>query len=366
MEKYLSIRANTALYISLFFVSLHHVFVYLVNSSMLKYLFNLKTGEVLSIYGIASLFGICVYLFLLKNNLTNNPKKGIYIATFIEIIILITMYYAGIYQNIYLFIGLFLIHHLITPYILFNMDILFEAYTHIRDRGKSRGIYLTVWNVPFVIVPIIMSSLRVDSLNIVYIVSSILLIPFIYLIFTYITNPDNIDKNDNSHILDRLKNFFSDRLDRGSFFIQALLHLYYGSMVIMLPIYLHSVFNFDWDRIGLILAAMTAPFILIQIPFGNMEDKKHNEKAMLHLGYITTILFTILLFFIKPDFNPDISFILFVIFLFVSHVGCSLIEISIEGMFYKHVTARDNSALLILRTARILPYSLGILALLFI
>lgn len=369
MEKYLSIRANTALYISVFFVAMHHVFVYLTNSSTLKYVFDLKNSEVLSIYGIASIFGICVYLFLMKNNLIKKPKLGIYLATVLEIVALLFMYYSSTHGNINMFIGLFMIHHLLTPYILFNLDVLFEAYTHIKDRGRSRGIYLTVWNIPFIIVPIIMSTFKVDSLNIVYIISSILLLPFFYLVFTYIKNPENIEDTlitSNMKLWEKLKNFFGDKLDRGSFIIQSTLHLYYGATAVILPIYLHSVFNFDWDKIGLIFAAMTAPFILIQIPFGNIEDKKHNEKAMLHLGYIIAILFTVLLIFIKPDLDPNTSFLLFAIFLFVANAGCSLIEISMESIFYKHVTARDSSALLMFRMARILPYSLGLLAILFL
>lgn len=366
MEKYLSIRANTALYISIFFISLHHVFVYLTNSSTLKYLFNMQTSEVLAVYGLASLFGICVYLFLLRENLVHKPKISIYIASVIEIVTLMSMYYFTIHQNMYMFIGLFMIHHLITPYILFNLDVLFEAYTNIKDRGRSRGIYLTVWNIPFIIVPIIMSTLRVDSLNIVYVVSSILLLPFFYLVFTYIQNPDDIKNEQITHVWKSFKDFFSDKLDRNSFIIQSLLHLYYGSVAVILPIYLHSVFKFDWDKIGLILAAMTAPFILIQIPFGNMEDKKHNGKAILHLGIITAVFFTILLFLIKPEYGQDISFLLFALFLFIANVGCSLIEISMESMFYKHVTSRDNSALLMFRMARILPYSLGLIAIFFI
>jgi len=368
MEKYLSIRANTALYISIFFISLHHVFVYLTNSSTLKYIFNLKTVEILSVYGAASIFGVCVYMFLLKINLIKNPKIGIYIASLLEIIILIMMYMSSINQNLYAFIGLFMIHHLLTPYILFNFDVLFESYTHIKDRGKSRGIYLTVWNIPFVIVPIIMSTLRVDNLNIVYIISAIILLPFYYLVFTYIQNPDYVKNNIEEKISLRklLKNFFKDKLDRNAFLIQSLLHLYYGSMAVILPIYLYSVFGFNWDKIGLILAAMTAPFILIQIPFGNIEDKKHNEKSILHLGALTTTVFTLFLFLIKPEFGQEISFLLFTIFLFVSHIGCSLIEISMESIFYKHVTSRDNTALLMFRMARILPYSLGLITIFFI
>lgn len=370
MEKYLSIRIQTALYISIFFISLHHVFVYLANSSTLKYTFGLETSEVLSIYGLASLFGICVYFILLKRGLTNNIKLNIYTATIIEIISLILMYYSGVYNNVYIFIISFFIHHLLTPYILFNLDTLFETYTHIKDRGKSRGIYLTVWNIPFVIVPIIMSTLHADKLSIVYVASAILLLPFLLLIFSYTKDPGDVEinkkiKTDND-VFTLLSSFFKDRLDRISFIIQCCLHLYYGSLAVMLPIYLHSVFGFEWDKIGLILASMTMPFILIQIPFGNIEDKKHNERDLFNIGLVTIIIFTIFTLLVRPDMGESTSFLLLITFLFMSHIGCSLVEISVESRFYKHITERDHTALLMFRMARIVPYTLGILAILFI
>ncbi len=370
MEKYLSVRVQTTLYISIFFISLHHVFVYLTNSSTLKYIFGLKTSEVLSIYGIASLFGICVYMTVLKRGITDNIKKHLYIATCVEILCLISMYYFSIHQNVYAFIGFFLVHQVITPYIMFNLDSLFEAYTNIKDRGRCRGIYLTVWNIPFVIIPLIMSTLSVGKLPIVYLVSSFLLLPFLYLVFHFIKNPSPVDienlssKHDTVH--DMLKSFFKDPLDRRAFITQSCLHLYYGSIAILLPIYLHSVFLFEWNKIGLIFAAMTAPFILVQIPFGNMEDKEHNEKGLFKIGMSTAILFSILVLLINPNGDQNTSFLLLSLFLFLGHIGCSLIEISTESMFYKHVTERDYTALLMFRMARILPYSLGILALLFV
>lgn len=365
MEKYLSIRVQTALYISIFFISIHHVFVFIANSSNLRYVFNLKTSQILFVYSIAATFGVFVYLILLKNSLTNNIKRNIYIATVLEILSLISMYYFTIHINTQAFIGLFILHHILTPYIMFNLDALFETYTHISERGKSRGIYLTVWNIPFVIVPLIMSTLTIDKLPIVYMVSSILLLPFLYLIFYYIKNPNTIN-NKSQTLREMLDGFFDDNLDRKAFTTQLFLHLYYGATAIMLPIYLYTVFGFDWDKIGLILAAMTAPFVLIQIPFGNMEDKQHNEKGLFKIGLVLTVFFTIMILLISPETSKDISFLLFSLFLFLSHVGCSLIEISTEGMFYKHVTARDHTALLMFRMARILPYSLGILALFWI
>lgn len=369
MEKYLSIRVQTALYISIFFISLHHVFVFITNSSVFRYTFGLKTSEVLSIYGIASLFGICTYLVILKIGIKDNIKKNIYTAAIIEMICLTLMYYFSKNTNVYAFTGLFFIHHLVTPYIMFNLDALFETYTNIKERGHSRGIYLTVWNIPFVIIPLITSTLSIARLPVVYMASSLLLIPFLYMIFYHIKNPSQINillKKDNQSLYQMLKTFFEDKLDKRAFITQTTLHLYYGSIAVMLPIYLYSTFGFDWNKIGLILAAMTAPFVLIQIPFGNMEDKKHNEKFLFKVGVFLTIIFSLLILLISPDTEPATAFLLLSLFLFLSHTGCSLIEISTESMFYKHITERDHTALLMFRMARILPYSLGMLALLFI
>jgi hypothetical protein len=367
MEKYISIRATTALYLSIFFIALHHVFAFLINSSALKYIFGLRLSEVLSVYGIASLFGVFVYFILLKKRLIDNIKRNIYFAAIVQIVCLISMYYFSIHHNVYAFIGFFLVHHMITPYILFNLDVLFESYTHIKDRGRGRGIYLTVWNIPFVVVPLMMSTLSTSSLAVCYLVSSALLLPFLFLVFSYIKNPAfTPDTKQAAGIIPILKNFFKDKLDRNAFITLASLHLFYGTTGTLLPLYLHGVFGFEWNKIGLIFAAMTSSFVLIQLPFGSIEDKKHNEKLIFKIGLATVVLASTAVLMISPTLHTNTAFALFTLFLFLSYSGCSLIEISSDSMFYKHVTDRDHNALLILRAARIVPYMLGILAVLFI
>jgi MFS-type transporter involved in bile tolerance (Atg22 family) len=104
------------------------------------------------------------------------------------------------------------------------------------------------------------------------------------------------------------------------------------------------------------------PFILTQIPFGKIEDKRHNEKLFCFIGIIVTVIYTTLAAFINPSITSEQSFFLLIFFLFFARVGCSLIEISTESMFYKHVTERDSFALLMFRAARFIPYTLGLLA----
>ncbi len=372
MQKYISLRVSTALYLSVFFLALHHVFVYFANASVLEFFFGLHTLQVLTVYGVASIIGISMFILLSKQNKVST-KKQLYMATLSEITCLCIMYIATATHMftpsiaLPLYIVTFCIHHLLTPYILYNLDTLFEAYTHAADRGKGRGIYLTMWNLPFVVVPLLLSTLSMQSLPIVYLISVSILFPFILTVSAYLQDP-NIQEHTiaipstQTSFLSKLKIFWSDRLDRLSFITQTTLHLYYGVTGVLLPVYLYNRFGFDWGQIGILLAVTMTPFILTQIPFGEIEDKRHNEKFFFILGILVTILCTTLAAFVNPSIAGERSFFLLMFFLFFARIGCGLIEISTESIFYKHVTERDSFALLMFRSARLIPYALGLFA----
>lgn len=377
MQQYISIRVHTALYISVFLLAFHHVFAYFANASILEFFFNLHTAQVITVYGSASIFGLLIFIWLSKKD-TVSTKTQIYIASVVEMVCLCVMYYTStsielLSKEVALLAYLlaFCIHHLLTPYILYNLDTLFEAYTHVQDRGKGRGIYLTMWVTPFVLAPLLLSGLDMTSLPIVYLASIALILPFTLFVFFYLQEPSRKDADiapyeNTKSFIHKLKNFWSDKLDRQSFITQTVLHLYYGVTGVLLPIYLYTYFGFDWSKIGLLIAITMMPFMLIQIPFGNIEDKRHNEKFLFYLGILIAVVCTVAALFVSPTTVPETGFLLLTTFLFLSRVGCSLIEISTESMFYKHVTEKDEFALLMFRAGRILPYAFGIGALFFI
>jgi MFS family permease len=336
--------------------------------------FHLTTYNVMAVYGLASIFGVCVYLMLSRYHAkATRTKERIYLATTLEFVCLAIMYtvtalnYIPTAYVLPLYLTAFAFHHAITPYILFNLDKLFEDYTHIEDRGKGRGIYLTVWNTPFVVVPIMLTTLTTSTLPITYVVSFCLLIPFLILISSYIQNPTdeteipmtNSATLEHVGVRQKLARFWADKLDRKAFITQSTLHLYYGVTGVMLPIYLYNRFGFEWDHIGMLLAAILIPFILVQIPFGRIEDRQHNEKQLFFWGVVITLIFTVAATFVSPDLGSGNAFLLLLSTLFISRIGCSLIEIATETLFYKHVTQRDEFALLMFRAGRLIPYALG-------
>ena len=104
-----------------------------------------------------------------------------------------------------------------------------------------------------------------------------------------------------------------------------------------MPIYLHEYVGFDWPTISIIFTIMLLPFILFEIPAGRAADKWCGEKELLSSGFIIIALFTMVIPFISIP-----SFIIWTAVLFVTRVGASIVEITTESYFFKHVQG-DNA-----------------------
>ena len=102
---------------------------------------------------------------------------------------------------------------------------------------------------------------------------------------------------------------------------------------------------------------MLLPFIIFEIPVGKIADIHFGEKELLSAGFIITAIFTIIISFISIK-----SFILWAIILFATRVGASLIEITTESYFFKHVKGDDADIISFFRINSPLAYIAGPIA----
>jgi MFS family permease len=99
---------------------------------------------------------------------------------------------------------------------------------------------------------------------------------------------------------------------------------------------------------------MLLPFVLLEVPAGRIADKMWGEKELLSAGFIITALFTIIIPFLSAA-----SFVLWTIILFATRTGASLIEITTESYFFKHVQGDDADVISFFRMTRPLAYIAG-------
>ena len=122
-------------------------------------------------------------------------------------------------------------------------------------------------------------------------------------------------------------------------------------MVVYTPIYLHSHVGFGWNKIGIIFTVMLLPFALLESPLGRLADEKYGEKEILSAGFVIIAVATAALAFVGGP-----NFYLWMLGLFATRVGASMIEVMNETYFFKKNSDRDPSIIGLFRMTKPFAY----------
>ena len=107
-------------------------------------------------------------------------------------------------------------------------------------------------------------------------------------------------------------------------------------MVIYTPIYLHENIGIPWKELGFVLSFMLLPFVLFQLPAGELADRFWGEKELLVGGVVIMLLSTAFIPFLTTSLA-----IIWAITLFITRIGASIVEISSDTYFFRQVTGDD-------------------------
>ncbi len=333
-------------------LALHYALVVYVNSSLLALFFD--NTKISLLYTLGSVISIISLIFAPK--LLSRFGSITIFAAFILLELIAILGLGSI--NIGLFVmTLFVLHQASVFIISLCMDISLEAETEKENTtGRRRGMYLTAQNIAWIISPLIVSfllgkgspSFEPSTFSSVYFLSAIALAAFFFLVVAYFKNI-RPTKNE-SNLFRTIKHFGNNDTTR-IFFVQLILNFYYAWMVVYLPLFLAIEVGFQWHSIALILTIMLLPFLLFELPAGFLADKKFGEKETLVIGFILIAIFTSVIAFVNIK-----SFALWATLLFLTRIGASLVEISSESFFFKHVTSSDTGQISLFRMTRPLSF----------
>ncbi|MCF7865661.1 MAG: MFS transporter [Candidatus Pacebacteria bacterium] len=343
-----NIQAMLLIFISVLLLSFHFFFVYFINS---KYLEGILSGSQVGFtYTAGALVNIILIIcapHILRR--FGNYRFTLFLGT-LELLALLGLALTPITSPIVI-IGLFIAHQAFGPTLFYCMDIFTESFSTSEEMGNIRGIYLTMQNVPPIITPAIVGLILIKpEYWKVYLIGALFLIPFLILVGTNFKNFKD-SEYPVINLPSALKKFYADKNVYNVFVDHFLLHLFYSWTVIYLPIYLIEYIGFSWSEVGVILSVMLLPFIIFQIPIGRMEDKYQDEKHVLVLGFGIMAASFMLIPFIHEK-----SLVLWAAVLFVSRIGASIVEVSGESYFFKHVNPSNAGFISFFRMTRSLPY----------
>lgn len=331
-----------SLFLANILISLHYALVLYINSSQLSIYFS--EGQISALYIIGSILD----LIMLINASRILEKIGSFRFLFYSITFELISTVGLLLSTNAFFVALsFLVHVFTISLMLFNMDVLVESTSKNESlTGSIRAAYLTIGSICLVISPTILSFLVKDSsYYFVYLLSSLFLIP-LYLFIHIFRKIKSIPRK---HVI--LKETSLEYLRNKSLFNIAvsnfLLQLFYGFMVIFMPIYLNQYIGFSWSEIGIIFTIMLVPFVLFELPVGELEDYKYGEKEFLTIGFIILSLSTVIMSFITVK-----VFWIWATILFISRIGASFVEISSESYFFKQISDERTDIISLFRAVR--------------
>jgi len=320
-----------------FFFSLHYNVLVYVNSSYLGRLFN--PGVVSFLYVLGSLLSILVFIISIKLQNYFGNRKFFSFFIFLELLAVAGLALASTQISTAL---LFIIFSTTSIMIIYSLDIFLEDVTQEKETGSVRGIYLTLGNLALVLSPLMISIVApTGEFTHLYVVSALFLLPLFLISALYFTKfKDGVQRHPGLPI----KSWLHTPNIRRVTTVRFVLEMFYAFMVIYMPIYLHGHIGFTWTQISFIFSIMLLPFILFEIPVGRLADKWCGEKEIMTLGLFIIGIVLLIIPFIK---SPNIFW--WAGLLFCSRVGASLVEVTCESYFFKHVDKRDKGMISIYR-----------------
>jgi MFS family permease len=235
------------------------------------------------------------------------------------------------------------------------MDILLESFSKNATMGRTRSIYYTFINLGWIGAPLLSAWLiKTSNYSAAFLVAAFLVLPIFLIILSQKKRLNDHIVYSREKISTAVRRTWHNKNLRGVFFIALLLSMFFSSVVLYMPLYLHENLGMAWNVLGPIFSFMLLPFILVEIPAGILADKYWGEKEMLTVGFAVLIVSLLLFYFID---QPIVW--LWALVLFLSRLGAALIEAMREAYFFKIVDPGDVGYINIFRTTIPLGYVLG-------
>jgi len=329
------------MYFLSFIFTLHIAISAYVNSIFLSKIVSEKYVGIL--FTLSSLLALLLLLrssSILKNFGNRRLTLGFLVFNMISLVGLITS------KNPYIIALSFIVFSATNTLVLFCIDIFIEHFCIKEEMGKTRGLFLTIINLAWMLSPFITSFLitKEGGYKTIYILAFVMVIIMtIGLVFSVKTFKDKTYKR--TPFLETYKFLKTNKHMLAIVIINFLLQFFFAWMVVYTPIYLHDHIGLDWGQMGIIFTIMLAPFVVFGLPIGVLIDKYHvSKRTLLFIGFIVMIIAT----FLIPSISTK-SILIWGVVLFMTRVGASIVETTSEIYFFTHIREEETYLLSVFR-----------------
>ena len=313
--------------------ALHYGIPLYATSSYLHEYFN--SSLISSLYLIASVIALMTSISVAKYI----KRFHTYPFTFSLVIVeIIAMLIFGMTENIYI-LGLFFIIHFILQTLLYIcLNVFIESFSKSAETGSIRGLFLALLNLGILISPLIGGTiLSRSSFEMLYIVSALTLIPFLFFLRKYLTHI----QDPAYHSIDLPSSFklaWNNKNIRAALIAELVIQCFYAVMIIYSPIYLATLGIPLTVYLTYIIPLALIPLVVLPYELGFLADSRFGEKELLIIGLLILAVTTFLCVVVTSS-NP----LVWVFILLVSRIGASFVETMAFTYYFKKVEPEDAS-----------------------
>jgi MFS family permease len=313
--------------------ALHYAIPLYATSSFLHQYFN--SASVSALYVISSIAILFSSLLISKSIRRFHTYGFTFFLVIAEIIATITF---AITDNIFVIGLFFIIHSILQAFLYICINIFIESFSRHTETGSIRGLFLAILSLGYIVSPIIGGAvLAHSSFQMLYIVASLTLVPFLYFLHRYLVHIKEPSYS-SVDIFGAIRTVLRNKTLRTIFIADLLVEAFYAAMVIYSPMYLETIGISLTTYMTYILPIALIPLVALPYELGFLADSKHGEKNILISGLLLMAVTTFLCVIVTSS-NPLIWAAIF----FVSRVGTSLAETMAHTYFFKKVGPEDAS-----------------------
>ena len=289
-----------------------------IDSSFVGLYVSVKTVGIL--FSLGSITTI-IFLAHLPRILRKIGIRGVFHLTAgIYLLSILGMIYT---ENAVFFQILFVLYLAAGIGIYFTIDLLIEHFSIKGSTGSTRGIYLAIYNLAFLLGPLLAGTLLVNnSFELVYLTAGIFII-IMFLVFVRDLEMINLVSEHKSISFGKmLRRFFTSKNLFNVYIVSLMLSFFFSWMAVYTPIYLNMFLGFNWQQIGAMFAIMHIPYVTLEVPLGRLADRYHSEKKLMSFGLVIIALSTVAL-----GLFADGNFWSWAIGLALTRVGASFVQV---------------------------------------
>lgn len=303
------------------------------------------------IYAICSVVTIAAFVFMPRLF----RKYGNYRLTlWLCILTFLALFGITFSKNVYVIILCFIASYVTITLISLCLDVFIEHNSLDVDTGEIRSLYLTAINIAYLLSPWLSGLLiGTNAYWKVFLAATAVMIPTTLLVSYNLKNFKDPEYSDLKFFA-TVRDVRANKDIRSIFASSFLLNFFFAWMVIYTPLYLNKYIGFSWVTIGAMFTIMLVPFVFIQIPAGELADRKYGEKEMLSIGFVVMAVSCALIPLVGGK-----SFWIWAILLFVGRTGAALVQVMSDTYFFKKIGERNVDVITMYRLMSLLAYGIA-------